>query len=270
MKKIIKKILRFFNYFIVTSLVVFGLINAKSIGELVLFLLLLGVELYYVASYLQKYKKETKRRRFILVLLQRYSLIVSWLFLIVMVVAVRRVNDMLLLIAVLPLAFEMTLIFVQDLLTSKKKPEIKEEAEEGKVVEGEYQMDKRKLLKLFAGTSAGLLLLYLFNPKKANAAFFGSMPGPGTIAIKDSLGAVVDPAIKNPTDGYGVSDADEVGTTHYYGFVHYNNTDWYILKESSTYGYTYASKVNNSAVVYTDAWTGRATTVVFGTYSDAF
>lgn len=95
------------------------------------------------------------------------------------------------------------------------------------------------------------------------------MPGPGIISIKDSGGTVIDPSTKNPFDGYGINDADEGSSTHYYGFVHYNGTDWYILKKQPPV-YSYGSKINNAASDYTTAWTNRAGSLVYGTASDAF
>ena len=45
---------------------------------------------------------------------------------------------------------------------------------------------KRKFIKIIGGSGLGILLLAIFKPKSAEAAFFGSAPGPGTVAMKDS------------------------------------------------------------------------------------
>lgn len=268
MNKIFKKILRLYNFVIVTSLVVYGVINSWMNSGRILAICLLGIEAYFVLAYFwRKGRGDNRSRTLLLGVLRVYSLLMSWLFLVVMVLAVRKVADLLFLLIGIPLVYDLTKTYLREVGVDKLSKA--NSVEEGRVAD-DYQIDRRKLLRLFAGTSLGLLVLYLFNPKKANAAFFGSIPGPGTVAIKDSLGAVVDPAVKNPTDGYGISGVDESAATHYYGFVHYNNIDWYILKETSGGEYTYASKVNNTNSTYSDAWSNKGTSLVFGTYAQAF
>src|SRR3989304_5375771 len=55
---------------------------------------------------------------------------------------------------------------------------------------------RRDFLKKVGGIGLGLLTYSLLNPKQAGAAFFGSVPGPGTVAVKDTADAKIDPAIK--------------------------------------------------------------------------
>jgi len=88
--------------------------------------------------------------------------------------------------------------------------------------------------------------------KKAQAAFFGSVPGPGTIAIKDSTGAVIDPAEKHPTDGYRLAELDD-SVPSYYGFLN-KESEWFIMREEATGTYKY--KVGTTG--FTTAWAGRA------------
>lgn len=98
--------------------------------------------------------------------------------------------------------------------------------------------DKRLFLKLIGSSGISLLLMALFT-KKAQAAFFGSVPGPGVVAIKDSAGNKIDPAEKNPTDGYEITEIDDSSSPAYYGFVKKTGA-WYIMQEDSTGAYRYA------------------------------
>lgn len=91
--------------------------------------------------------------------------------------------------------------------------------------------DKRLFLKLIGSAGFSLLLMALFT-KKAQAAFFGSVPGPGTVAIKDSHGNQIDPAEKNPTDGYEVAELDDSGSPAYYGFLK-DSGAWYIIQDTA-------------------------------------
>ena len=129
---------------------------------------------------------------------------------------------------------------------------------------------RRKFIKVIAGAGIGTIVLCLMNPQKAAAAFFGSMPGPGVISIKDSAGTKIDPSIKDPTDSYGISDTSETGVAHYYGFIHYNGSDWYILKDAGDGTFAYATKANNVGVAYATAWTNKASSLGYGSFSAAF
>ena len=270
MNNLLKKLLRLYNFFLVTALMAFGLVSAKSIGEYLSVILLLGIEINFVIQYFRNFIKIRKNiLTTILTIFRIYSLLASWTIFIVILLGLKNQSGFISLLFFVPLIFDISSSTFKQLKHRKKNIRLIHEAEQGTVVSPDFQIEKRKLLKLFAGTSAGLLLLYLFNPKKANAAFFGSIPGPGTVAIKDAAGTVVDPATKNPTDGYGIADVDESTTTHYYGFIHYNSTDWYIFRESSGV-YTYASKINNSASSYDTAWANRTGSLIFGPYNEAF
>lgn len=116
---------------------------------------------------------------------------------------------------------------------------------------------RRDFLKKAGGVGLGLIAWSILNPGKAGAAFFGSVPGPGTVAIKDTNDVKIDPAEKYPTSGYGISEIDDAGTTFYYGFVNKDGA-WYILKEDDTAGdlaYRYAKGVSG----FSTAWTNRST-----------
>lgn len=140
--------------------------------------------------------------------------------------------------------------------TTSKPTSSYQEAEEGEVVR-DFKIsdnDKRLFLKLIGSSGMGLFLMSIFT-KKSHAAFFGSVPGPGTVAIKDTSGNQIDPAEKQPTDGYEISELDETDVTYsYYGFVHKDGA-WYIAREDKTTGsYRYAK----GASAFSTNWTGKA------------
>jgi hypothetical protein len=112
---------------------------------------------------------------------------------------------------------------------------------------------RRQFLKIVGGGGVSLFFMLFFMPGKAEAAFFGSSPGPGVVAIKDSSGTKIDPAEKQPTDGYNISEIDDATSPSYYGFVH-KNGPWYIAKEDSAGAYRYISGSSN----FSTSWTARA------------
>lgn len=114
--------------------------------------------------------------------------------------------------------------------TSSQSPSIS-----GQVIpagNGVSDRDRRLFLKLIGSTGLSLFFMSLVS-KEAQATFFGSMPGPGTVALKDSTGTAIDPAIKQPTDGYKISQLDDSSsnTYLYFGFVDKNGS-WYIQRET--------------------------------------
>ena len=112
--------------------------------------------------------------------------------------------------------------------------------------------DRRRFLKLVGGTSLSVIFLSLINPKKAGAAFFGSVPGPGTISVKDIDGNKINPAEKQPTDGYKISQVDDDDYPAYYGYVHQSGA-WYIMQEDSSGNYRYTKGDSN----FSTNWTRR-------------
>lgn len=124
--------------------------------------------------------------------------------------------------------------------------------------------DRRQFLKLLGGGSIGLLAMSLFFPQKASAAFFGSAPGPGTVAIKDSSGNQIDPAIKEPTDGYKISELDDTSSPSYYGFLN-KDGNWYIAEESASGSYRYIKGASG----FTTNWGNRAS-LSYDTFDNIF
>lgn len=129
--------------------------------------------------------------------------------------------------------------------------------------------DRRLFLKLIASSSMSLFLLSLFT-KRSHAAFFGSVPGPGTVAVKDSSGNTIDPAEKQPTDGYEIAQIDDTSSSDYawYGFVNKNGA-WYITQEdllgADAGTYLYAAGTTDFAT----SWTGRSG-LTYATFDTTF
>jgi len=124
-----------------------------------------------------------------------------------------------------------------------------------KVKEGKIDFNRRTFLKL-AGTAGVTVFLFSIFTKRAHGAFFGSIPGPGTVSLKDSTGAVIDPAIKTPTDGYKINQLDD-SSPAYYGFTNKDGA-WFIMKEDATTGdYRYA-KGSSDFTNATTGWPNRA------------
>lgn len=111
---------------------------------------------------------------------------------------------------------------------------------------------RRQFLKIVGGGGVSLFLMLFVFKGNANAAFFGSGGGPGIVGIKDKDGNKIDPAEKNPTDGYTISEIDDSSVPSYYGFIHKNGS-WYIAREEANGSYRYANGGGN----FSSGWTGR-------------
>jgi len=101
-----------------------------------------------------------------------------------------------------------------------------------------FDIDRRAFIKLIGSTGTAVFFLSVFGIKKAEAAFFGSVPGPGIIGLKDAAGLRIDPAEKHPTDGYKISEIDDSSLPSYYGFVDKSGA-WFIQREGSAGDYRY-------------------------------
>lgn len=119
-------------------------------------------------------------------------------------------------------------------------------------------VDKRQFLKLIGSAGLSVFLFSIF-AKKTEAAFFGSVPGPGTLAIKDSTGTVIDPAQKQPTDGYRINQMDETSDppNTYFGYINKNGA-WFIMRDDGSGNYRY-TKGASSFTNATTGWPKRAT-----------
>lgn len=114
-----------------------------------------------------------------------------------------------------------------------------------------FDFDRRMFLKLIGSAGLSVFVFSLFT-KRAEAAFFGSVPGPGTVSVKDTTGTKIDPAIKQPTDGYRITEIDD-STTAYYGFVDKTGA-WFIQREESSGAYRYTK----GSTSFSTNWTNRA------------
>jgi len=111
-------------------------------------------------------------------------------------------------------------------------------------------IDRRAFLKVIGSAGISLFLFSLFT-KKAEAAFFGSAPGPGVVALKDASGNKINPAEKQPTDGYRISRLDD-SVPAYYGFTN-KDAAWFIMKELEDGSYLYRRGDSG----FTSAWAER-------------
>jgi hypothetical protein len=140
-------------------------------------------------------------------------------------------------------------------LPQKIDPEITKLKKEG------VDIDRRMFLKLIGSAGLSLFLFSLFT-KRAEAAFFGSAPGPGVVALKDSSGNKIDPAERQPTDGYKITDIDD-SSPAYYGFVNKNGA-WFIQREGVSGDYRYIRGSSN----YSTNWTNRTSPSLTYDYFD--
>lgn len=135
-----------------------------------------------------------------------------------------------------------------------------------KIKNPDYDPERRKFLKLIGAAGGSLFLMTIFT-RNAEASFFGSMPGPGSISVKNSAGSLIDPAEKKPTDGYNITEIDDTGADTYYGFVNKDGA-WYIQKELSTGAYRYV-KGSSDFTNVTTGWPNR-TSLTYGYFNDVF
>lgn len=153
-----------------------------------------------------------------------------------------------------PLAFYFAILMIP-----RKAPKVNFDMEEvldiipdqiKKIKNPDYDPERRKFLKLIGAAGGSLFLMTVFT-RKAEASFFGSMPGPGTIGVKNSSGTLIDPSEKHPTDGYNITEIDDSGLDTYYGYINKDGA-WFIRKELSTGAYRYAKGSSD----FTNATTG--------------
>lgn len=130
----------------------------------------------------------------------------------------------------------------------------------GKVVSGPAGIsdrDRRLFLKLIGSTGLSLFFMSMVS-KEAQATFFGSMPGPGTISLKDASGNKINPAEKHPTDGYSIAHIDDTSDPNYayYGFTNKDGA-WYIQRETLTGVNTGAYLYYAGGSDFTTGWSGK-------------
>lgn len=137
-------------------------------------------------------------------------------------------------------------------LTPIKEKPIIQKGEQPVKLKEHFDMDRRMFIRLVGSAGLTVFFLSIFT-KKAHGAFFGSVPGPGTVALKDISGAQIDPAQHHPTQGYTIAQIDDASPS-YYGYLNKNGA-WFILKEDSSAG-TYRYIKGSSS--FATNWTNRA------------
>ena len=306
LKKAFKAVLVLYDLVLISLLLFAGGGNTSNPTDRMLLLLLSPIALYFVLGFLR-----TLARRKILAGMHNLAFTLSLasasflLFLNVWSATISAAYRFALLVSPLPIYFWVTLLgrLIRALRAPKdtgpQKPEpvvlqVPEEtadlhehrpepisiaeptlAEVPSPEEPVGDPKRRDFLKKVGGIGLGLLTYSLLNPKQAGAAFFGSVPGPGTVSIKDTTDTKVDPAIKglqSVTTHYGITEIDD-GDPAYYGFVNKDGA-WYILQEDETtgdYAYRYASPTNNPTLPdFPDAWDVHDTTLTYNYFDGAF
>lgn len=149
----------------------------------------------------------------------------------------------------------------------KKIKSTKAEIIEGEIVkpeESDIDSNRRMFLKLIGSAGASVFFFSLFT-KKAEAAFFGSVPGPGTVAVKNIAGEKIDPSEKQPTDGYRIARIDD-STPAYYGYVN-KDGGWFIMREEADGTYKYA---RGASGFLANGWGIRNTTLEYDDFDEVF
>src|SRR3990170_767121 len=274
LKKAFKAVLVLYNLVLISLLLFTGVGNTGNPTDRLLLLLLSPIALYFALGFLR-----TLARRKILAGLHNFAFTLSLasasflFFLNAWSATISADYRFALLVLPLPLYFWGTLLgrLIRALRSPEEIGPQKPEPEEQPVGDPK----RRDFLKKVGGIGLGLLTYSLLNPKQAGAAFFGSVPGPGTVAVKDTADAKIDPAIKelqSVTTQYGITEIDD-GDPAYYGFVNKDGA-WYILQEDETtgdYAYRYASPTNNPTLPdFTDAWDVHDSTLTYNYFDGAF
>lgn len=261
--KILKKFLFLYNFVLVLSLFYQGIRQYRSTSDLTLLLMLSSSVIYFLTIIISKIFKLENKLDKLVDLLKKVSLLASSILLAIASFGLifRFEYIFIILIFPLPLYFILKVFYKENAIVQISKAIVVEEKKvvnDSVEVKDEINNDpigdplKRKFLKIIGGSGLGILLLAMFKPKSAEAAFFGSAPGPGTVALKDSSDNKVDPAIKSPTDAYGVTQIDD-STPAYYGFVN-KDGGWYITKEDNDGSYRYNKGTGN----FSSNWSSRA------------
>lgn len=92
-------------------------------------------------------------------------------------------------------------------------------------------IDKRAFLKLIGAAGISFFLFSLFS-KRAEVPFFGKLAGTATTALTDIAGNKIDPAERQPMDGYQISEIDDNHAIAYYGFTN-KKGEWLIMRQDT-------------------------------------
>lgn len=113
----------------------------------------------------------------------------------------------------------------------EEEVETKKESNEGW---GISDLDKRAFLKLIGGAGLALFLFSLFNKRAENQFFEKAIGVSGAVYVQDVSGNKINPAQRQPTDGYSISEIDD-NVISYYGFTN-KDGEWFVMKVDTTTG----------------------------------
>uniref|UniRef100_A0A7C4QXL7 Twin-arginine translocation signal domain-containing protein n=1 Tax=candidate division CPR3 bacterium TaxID=2268181 RepID=A0A7C4QXL7_UNCC3 len=263
----LKKILFLYTAFLTFSLFFYGLRQAKTLTDVFLVMVFSFPTLYFIFDLVKLLKFSFISEKNFVVLTSYLKLISFFNYLILSIIIFLglffQFNFLIFVVFLpLPVYFWLTnFVAVEKIEEEKKLPKVEVAFEEKKDLEQNNLKQeikkindplRRQFIKMLGVGGVGLFISTLLNPQKAEAAFFGSVPGPGTVAIKDSSGHRIDPAIKKPTDGYSIAQIDTTSPS-YYGYQD-KDGNWYIVKESSDGSFRYCRGYGN----FSSSWTSRS------------
>ena len=278
--KLLGKILTFYSFLLTFSLVFWGIRNiftAKGVDFWLLLLLL--PPCFYFLFGLQRKTSKIKN------LTGWLSLLTISILFFASLLAVTIPLDWVFVLLLFPLVvyFWKQMIFEKRKAVAFVGPPEPTLVEEGKIEDIRF----RQFLKFLGGAGLGFVLSSLLNPRKVEATFFGSIPGPGTVSLKDTEGTKINPAredgnladikantadIKANTKVSGTNNIDEASSTLTYVGKEDADGVWVIMAIDTSSGtsITYATQTNNPTYTnYSDAWTDRAS-LTYSAYKDAF
>lgn len=124
-------------------------------------------------------------------------------------------------------------------------------------------IEKRAFLKLIGTAGLSLFIFSIFN-KRSETSFLGRAAGPGITALENSTGSKINPAERQPTDSYQISEIDD-DFIAFYGFTDKNGA-WYIMKEDPDEGsFRYIKGESN----FSGNWSSRED-LNYGYYHNVF
>jgi hypothetical protein len=238
----LKTILFYYNLVFIFFLLIIGLLTS-SIFNLPVLLIIIAPLIVYFWGYLvlnsNKFRTPQNNYFWVFVtILLIFNFLSTLLLLVVNLVFSRSLVNVLISLTYFPfpLYFFLTIFDWYRKVQQNNKNQtkaVKLEPVASGTTGTKIDLDRRRFLKILGGTGISVFLLSLINPKQAGAAFFGSVPGPGTVALKDASGTKINPAEKQATDGYKISKIDDTSsvTYAYYGFVNSEGL-WYIQRET--------------------------------------
>jgi hypothetical protein len=171
-----------------------------------------------------------------------YSTFLISSLLVILILATARSYEQLLIavLSYIPIAIISLILF---LIKPSKKTHTFQQVEGQPVQSSEEDVeiadvDKRAFLKMI-GLAGASFFLFSFLQKKSGLSVFGNQQGPTTTSVEDASGKKIDPAERQPTDGFKICEIDDDVIT-YYGFTNKDGA-WLIMREDTdTNSFRYA------------------------------